>query len=154
MPPEMHPSSLASLISAAVAPVALITASAILLSGFSGKHANIATQMRALTAEYRNSETTDARRQSIRRQLRLFHRRVSAIWAATVFLSFALLSFLVTVLALVFVQRETHISTIGAASIVVGLVFILCAVVLELYETGLARLTVAGELVDVFPAEE
>ena len=150
----MNPSSLTALISAAVAPVALITASAILLSGFSGKYSTISAQMRALTAEFRLAETGGARRTSIRKQLQLFHQRISAMWAASMFLSFALLSFLVTVLALVFAQRATHITEVGAASIVIGLAFILAAVLLELYETGLARLTMAGELSDVFAPEE
>ena len=90
--------------------------------------------------------TPDARRKSIRQQLRLFHRRIAALWAASGALLMALLSFLVTVLSLVFVQHTSHISVVGAASIVVGLVFILIAVMLELYEIGLARLTTAGEL--------
>ncbi len=150
----MPPSSLTSLVSAVVAPVALITASAILLSGFSSKYASIAAQMRSLTAEFRHDDTPDARRKSVRKQLRLFHQRLAAMWAASMFLSFALLSFLVTVLSLVFLQHSSRLGIIGSASILLGLAFILCAILMELYETGLARLTTAGELADVFGWKE
>ncbi len=146
----MTPPSLTSLIGTLVAPVALITPTAILLGNFMNKYTGIAGQMRALTAEYRQHGTTHARRRSIRGQLRLFHRRISAMWAASGALLMALLSFLVTVLTVVFIRHEARSVVAGAASIVVGLGFILLAVVLELWEIGLARLTVAGELDDIF----
>ena len=151
--PDMPPSSLTALISTIVAPVALITPTAILLGNYSSKYTAIAGQIRELTGEFRRAGTADARRKSIRQQLRLFHRRIAALWAASGALLMALLSFLVTVLALVFAHHTAHISLVAAASIVSGLLFILAAVVLELYEIGLARLTVAGELADVFEAE-
>ena len=66
--------------------------------------------MRDLTAEFRRAGTPDARRKSIRQQLRLFHRRIAALWAASGALLMALLSFLVTVLALVFAHHTAHIS--------------------------------------------
>ena len=149
----MSPSSLPSLISAVVAPVALITPTAILLGNYTAKYTAIAGQMRDLAAEHRRAGTPDARRRGVRQQLRLFHRRIAALWAASGALLMALLSFLVTVLSLIFVQRAARISAVGAASVVVGLLFILIAVTLELYEIGLARLTTAGDLADIFAEE-
>ena len=151
---DMTPSSLTSLVSAIVAPVALITPTAILLGNYTAKYTSIAGQMRQLAMEYRQAETAEARRKSVRVQLRLFHRRITAMWAASGALLMALLSFLVTVLSLLFVHRTAHVFMVGAGSIVAGLVFILVAVLLELYEIGLARLTVAGELADVFTPKE
>ena len=140
----VSPSSLTSLVSAIIAPVALITPTAILLGNYTAKYTAIAGQMRQLSAEHRQADTAEARRKSVRSQLRLFHRRIAAMWAASGALLMALLSFLVTVLSLLFVHRTPHVFVVGASSIVAGLVFILIAVLLELYEIGLARLTIAG----------
>ena len=146
--------SLSSLIGIAVTPVTLITATAILLSGFSSKYSSISDQMRHMTAEYRKTETTTTRRISLKRQLGLLHRRISAMWAASTMLSLALLSFLGTVLAVFFAQREARIGPFGIATLLIGLSLVSLAVGLELYEIGLARLTTAGEIADIFTSDE
>lgn len=150
MTPLAHSFSLSNLISVAVAPVVLITATAILLSGFTGKYTNIADRLRSLAAEYRRTETSDARRANLKTQMRLFHRRVSAMWAASALLSLALLTFLGTVLSVIFDSRPVRLGWLGAACLILGLAFMAGAVLLELYEIRLARLTVAGELSDIF----
>ncbi len=150
----MTTAGLTSLIGTLVAPVALITPTAILLGNFMNKYTGIAGQMRLLSAEYRAAGTSRPRRHSIRGQLRLFHRRVTAMWAASGALLMALLSFLVTVLSVVFDRHEARSVEIGAVSIVIGLAFILVSIVLELWEIGLARLTIAGELNDIFSPTE
>jgi hypothetical protein len=114
------------------------------------KYTGIAGQMRTLSAEYRTSGTSKVRRVSIRGQLRLFHRRITAMWAASGALLVSLLSFLVTVLTLVFVHHSVHSLMAGTISIIVGLSFVFIAVILELWEIGMARLTIAGELDDIF----
>ena len=50
-------SSLTSIIGTVVAPVGLISTTAILLSGYTGKYSSMSDQMRRLTAEYRASAT-------------------------------------------------------------------------------------------------
>jgi hypothetical protein len=142
--------NLTSLIGTIIAPVALITPTAILLGNFMNKYTGIAGQMRTLSAEYRTPTTTKERRRSIRGQLRLFHRRITAMWAASGALLVSLLSFLVTVLTLLFVHHGVQSLKAGTISIIMGLSFVLVAVILELWEIGLARLTIAGELDDIF----
>lgn len=149
----MTPAALTGLVSTIVAPVALITPTAILLGNFMNKYTGIAGQIRQLASEYRQDQTSDTRRKSIRAQLRLFHHRIVAMWAASGALLMSLLSFLVTVVTLLFVHRITHITMVGAASILIGLVFVVVAVILELYEIGLARLTTAGDLADIFTSD-
>lgn len=150
MTPLAHSFSLSHLISVAVAPVVLITATAILLSGYTTKYTNIADRLRVLAAEYRRADTGLARRANLKTQMRLFHRRVSALWAASALLSLGLLSFLGTVLSVIFDTRQVRLGWLGAASLILGLVLMAGAVLLELYEIRLARLTVAGELTDIF----
>ncbi len=139
-----------SIIGSVVAPVGLITTTAILLSGYTGKYTAIAGQLRQMTAEYRKGGTTAARRQSLKHQLRLLYRRISAMWAASALLSLALLSFIATVLAVLFASQTVRLGPLSILLLLVGLAFVAGAVGLELYEIGLARLTTAGELADVF----
>ena len=146
--------SLTSLIGTVVAPVGLISTMAILLSGYTGKYSSIADQMRRMTAEYRAPGTLEVRRGSLRRQLDLYHRRITAMWGASTLLSAALLSFIGTVLTVIMSVRATHLGVFGLISLMVGLVLVACAVGLELYEIGLARLTTAGELADIFSDRE
>ncbi len=142
--------SVTSIIGSVVAPVGLITTTAILLSAYTGKYTAISGQLRQMTAEYRATATTAARRESLKRQLRLFHRRISAMWGASALLSLALLSFIATVLAVLFASQTVRLGPLGILMLLVGLAFVAGAVGLELYEIGLARTTTAGELADVF----
>jgi hypothetical protein len=142
-----------SAIGNAVGPAALITTTAILLSGYTSKYSGIADQMRKLTAEYRAEGTTAARRQSLRRQIPLFHQRINALWGASTLLSLALLAFIVTVVAVLLSVHEARLGPVGIGTLLVGLILVASAVGLELYEIRLARLTTAGELADTFADE-
>ena len=142
--------SITSIIGNVVAPVGLITTTAILLSGYTGKYSGISDQMRRMTAEFRAPDTAQARRESLKRQLRLFHHRIMAMWAASTLLSLSLLAFITTVLVVLFSVHTSRIGPVGITTLITGLIFVAAAVGLELYEISLARLTVAGELADVF----
>ena len=150
----LQSASLASLIGTVVAPVGLISTTAILLSGYTGKYSSISDQMRRLTAEFRAAATTETRRESLKRQLSLYHRRITAAWGASALLSVALLFFVATVLTVILSVRATRLDVLGLTALMVGLVLVACAIGLELYEIGLARLTTAGELADIFAERE
>ena len=139
-----------STIGNAVGPAALITTTAILLSGYTSKYSGIADQMRRLTAEYRAEATTAERRSSLKRQIPLFHQRINALWGASTLLSLALLAFITTVVAVLLSAHESRLGPVGVAMLLAGLILVASAVGLELYEIRLARLTTAGELADTF----
>jgi len=145
--------NLTGLISAAVAPVVLISAAAILLSGYSSKYGNISDRMRDLTGEYRRADTTSARRAGLKTQLLLFRRRVIAVWAASALLSLALLLFLGTVLSVILSRHEARLGLVGAGCLVCGLLLMVGAISLELVEIRLARFAVDAELSDIFRDE-
>ncbi len=153
-PPVTQAASLTSLIGTVVAPVGLISTTAILLSGYTGKYTSMSDQMRRMTAEFRASATSHIRRESLKRQLDLYHRRITAMWGASALLSAALLFFVATVLSVILSARATHLGIVGLVTLLVGLVLVASAVGLELYEIGLARLTAAGELADIFADRE
>ncbi len=150
---------LTRLVSSALAPASLVTTTAILLSGYTGKYTSIASQLRDLAAEHRQPGTSAVRKANLRTQLALFHRRISAMWAASALLSLALLAFVGTVLAALVAAgggRFGHfgLGPVGIGLMLLGLVLVAAAVGLELYEIGLARLTTAGELSDILAASE
>ena len=147
-------SSLAGLLGTVIAPVGLISTTAILLSGYTGKYSSISDQMRRMTAEFRLPVTSHARRHSLKRQLGLYHRRITLMWGASALLSVALLTFVGTVLSVILSARETRLSVLGILLLLFGLSLVAVAVGLELYEIGLARLTTAGELADIFSDKE
>ena len=138
-----------SIIGNAVGPAALITTTAILLSGYTSKYSGIADQMRKLTAEYRVPATTAERRASLLQQIPLFHRRINALWGASTMLSLALIAFIVTVVVVLLSSHAARIGPIGIATLLTGLILVAGAVGLELFEIRLARLTTAGELADI-----
>jgi hypothetical protein len=149
MPLTAHGFSLTGLISAAVAPVVLISATAILWSGFANKYGNMSDRLRNLAAEFRHPDTPPARRQNLLAQIGLFHRRVIAMWVGSGLLSLALLSFLATVLLVVFAERRAALGVAGAVFLMLGLLLLTGAILMELHEVRLARLTMAGELSDI-----
>ena len=146
--------SLTSIISSVIAPVGLITTTAILLSGYTSKYSSISDQMRRMADEFRRPATAAPRRENLKEQLRLYHRRINAMWAASTLLSLALLAFVTTVLIVLFSVRAAHLGPVGVGTLLLGLIFVGAAVGLELYEISLARLTVAGELSDIFTDAE
>ena len=72
------------------------------------------------------------------------------MWGASTFLSLALLLFIATVLIVLFSVHATRLGPVGITTLMLGLGAVASAIGLELYEIGLARLTVAGELADIF----
>ena len=144
-----HIPGLMGLISAAVAPVVLISAVAIFFSALTSKHSHLADQIRQLTAEFRRADTSDARRLAIERQMSIFERRMDALWISTLLLSLSLLSFVCTILFVIGSQRTAGLGILGIASMLCGLGFLLTGVVAELMEIALARASLRCEIVDV-----
>ena len=140
---------LLSLVSAAATPVVLVTATAILLSGFTAKYNHLSDQVRTLSAEFRQAGTSDARRESIRQQLCYFERRMGAMWLCSFLLTLALVGFVAMILEVIFVTKSHHLDLLGAASLIAGLVLMLLACAIELYEIYLSRLTAHEELADI-----
>ena len=154
--PQMlaHAPSIIQTIGSAVGPAALITTTAILLSGYTSKYSGISDQLRTMTGEYRSLGTTAARRLSVKRQLLLFHKRINALWAASTLLSLALIAFIITVLTVLLSAQEARLEPMSVVMLLIGLILVAGAVSLELYEISLARLTTAGELEDIFATPE
>ncbi len=63
-------------VAAAVTPVFMVSATAILIGGVSAKHQALADRLRLLMTEYRYPQTSEARKQNVLAQVKLFRRRL------------------------------------------------------------------------------
>ncbi len=63
-------------VAVAVTPVVMVSATAILIGGVSAKHQALADRLRLLMAEFRSPQTSEARKQSVLAQVKLFRRRL------------------------------------------------------------------------------
>ena len=144
-----HIPGLMGLISAAVAPVVLISAVAIFFSALTSKHSHLADQVRQLTAEFRKPDVEKERQLSIGRQLGIFEKRMNALWISTALLSMSLLCFVATILFVIASQRTSNMGYFGIACMVFGLIFLLGGALAEMIEIGLAHASLTCEVADV-----
>jgi hypothetical protein len=131
-------------IAAAVTPVVMISANAILVSAVSSKHQAMADRVRMLTAEWRAVDTTDERREAIRKQVELFRTRVALVARAHFLLFAAIACFIAMVLTLAltpFTGGRIAIDLLSLPLLVAGVVLMLAAILIELMELRRARLT-------------
>src|SRR5580693_9179236 len=87
-------------IAAAVTPVVMISANAILIGSISSKHQAMSDRVRSLTAEWRSPGTSAARRDSIRAQVQMFTLRIAWISRAHYLLYVATACFIAMVLVI------------------------------------------------------
>jgi hypothetical protein len=145
-------SDVSRVISAALAPVVLVSSVAILLSGFSSRYGSVSSQMRDLAREWRAAASPD-RRDALRRQLALFRPRLRALWLANLLLALALLAFVGTVVAVALGARRERLGLSAAALLGTGLLLVAGAAVLICVELQAARRTADIELEDVLGPE-
>jgi hypothetical protein len=138
-----------SAISAAVTPVVMISANAILISAISSKHQSMSDRLRALTAEWRNDATPAARRDSVARQVRLFDERLRWVTWSHIILYTATACFISMVIV---IAASPGLETLTGASLsllIVGVGLMFVGILLELLDLAKARATVALEVKDV-----
>ena len=83
-------------LTAAVAPIVLVSAAGLLFNGIQTKNLHISDRIRTLQAEVRNPSTTEERRQVLGVQLTYFARRIRLSQRALELLYIAILCFVLT----------------------------------------------------------
>jgi hypothetical protein len=143
-----------TLISAAVTPVVMISACAILITGVGTKHAGLSDRVRALTAEMRSLPPESGRRPLVRDQLRMFMRRTSLAWIAHCLLYLAALVFSTTVLAALLAISQHGWGRQTVSLFVLGTVLLVAAMIAELGELLLAQSTLRSEVEDLLARDK
>jgi anti-sigma factor RsiW len=131
-------------IAAAVTPVVMISANAILIGAISSKHQAMSDRLRALAAEWREGNVTPARREAIRMQVRLFAIRIAWISRAHFLLYVATACFIAMVLAI-----ALQIDFLSLPLLLAGVFVMLTAIVFELLELRKAHSTMEIECREV-----
>jgi len=135
-----------SIIGAAVTPVVMISANAILTSGMNTRYSNVADRLRTLLAEYRLSETTEPRRRAIAAQVPLFERRIGWLEFADLVLFLGTASFVATVIVISLSALAPAVAQAALPLFVVGVLLMLGGVLAELMELRSARETMRIEV--------
>ncbi len=138
-----------SAIAAAVTPVVMISANAILIGAISAKHQAMSDRVRGLTAEWRAEGSADIRRNEIRQQVELFEHRILWLGRAHSLLYCATALFIAMVLAI-----AMQFESLSLPLLVTGMAVTMIAIVLELIDLGKARTTLRIEIRDVVSADE
>lgn len=138
-----------TLINAAVTPVVMISACAVLIMGIGSKHAGLSDRARALAAEYRTTQADSGRRFALRRQLRMFLRRAALAWLAHCLLYLAATAFSANVLVTLLALRRPAWGGPTIGLFVLGTLLLVPALILELIELLLAQATLRWDTEDV-----
>jgi Protein of unknown function (DUF2721) len=131
-------------IAAAVTPVVMISANAILIGAISSKHQAMSERLRILTAEWRAPGTSAARRDSIRAQVQMFTLRIAWISRAHFLLYVATACFLAMVLGI-----ALSLPIMSLPLLLGGVIVMLLAIFLELLDLRKARATIDLERGDM-----
>jgi hypothetical protein len=136
-------------ISAAVTPVVMISASAILISAISSKHQSMSDRLRALTAEWRRVDTPAARREAIAAQLRLFDERLRWVTWSHIILYSATACFIAVVIVIAVSPALEAMSGASLGLLIAGVALMFLGILLELLDLAKARATVRLEVKDI-----
>jgi hypothetical protein len=136
-------------IAAAVTPVVMISANAILIGTISAKHQAMSDRLRLLTAEWRSSGVSAARREVILAQVRLFTDRIAWISRAHYLLYVATICFIAMVMVIALTAVLQTWAEFSVPLLLSGVSLMLVAIVLELLDLRRARTTIDMEIRDV-----
>jgi hypothetical protein len=139
-------------IAAAVTPVVMISANAILIGAISSKHDTMSGRLRTLAAEWRSPDTNPARLDSIRAQVQLLSLRLLWVSRSHFLLYVATVCFVAMVMVIALTPVVRTWANLSVVLLVAGVSLMLVAIVFELLDLRRARATIEIETRDVLPA--
>jgi hypothetical protein len=146
---EMPGDSQLQVLAAAVTPVVLVSAAAILISGVNARYIAIADRMRSLAQEYRAKTCDPHRRDVIVRQMSVFQLRVRLVsWAERV-LYFAVACFTSVALMISAALRKSELEAASLPTFSIGIVLLMIAICLQLAELQFSNRTLRLETEDI-----
>ncbi len=134
------------IVATAVTPVVMVSSTAILAGGVNSRYISISDRVRSLAHEFRDPQTTEARRTLISKQMIIFVRRISLIsWSIrlcyTAMACFVFMALVITATAV----REMLID-ITVPLVVIGIGFIITAIIFQLLELRASNSTIQLEM--------
>ena len=137
------------ILAAAVTPVVLVSATAILVSGVNSRYISIADKMRALAQEFRHQDCRPVRRSHIVEQMSVFRARIGLVaWAVRVLYA-AIGSFTAVIMVISAARWQKIFEAITLPLFATGILMILTAIICQLLELHLSNRTIFLEIQDV-----
>ncbi len=138
-----------TVVTTAVTPVVMVSATAILISGVNSRYIAISDRVRNLAHEFRSENPPEERRQNIHKQMLIFHRRLELVsWASrTLYIAVGLF---VSVALLIGISMWRRIfEAITLPIFILGLVLVGIAIALQFTELQMSNATIVLESADV-----
>ena len=137
------------IVTTAVTPVVMVSATAILISGVNARYISISDRMRSLSAEFRRDPVTEPRRENIRAQMKIFIRRLKLVeWAARI-LYVAVGAFIAMALLISLSVRHAYFEMVTLPLFLLGLTLVIAAIVLQSLELKHSQQTIRLETLEV-----
>ena len=138
-----------TIVTSAVTPVVMVSATAILISGVNSRYMAVSDRVRSLAHEFRAPGCAERRKNSIRLQMVIFHRRIYLVsWALRLLYVAAGLFVSIALLIGVSIWRRIF-GEITLPIFICGLVLVATAILLQFSELQLSNRTIVLESADV-----
>lgn len=148
----MPPNDAMQVLAAAVTPVVLVSATAILISGTNSRYISISDRMRALAHEYRDANCTEQRRLTISREMLTFQYRIRLVAWAVRALYTAVGAFITDALIISATLWRHILAAATLPLFLVGILLIVLAIVCQLLELQSSDRTISLEISDILQA--
>jgi Protein of unknown function (DUF2721) len=148
----MPPNDAMQVLTAAVTPVVLVSATAILISGTNARYISISDRMRALAHEYREPNCIEQRRMTISREMLTFQHRIRLVSWAVRALYTAVGAFIADALIISATLWRHLLATATLPLFLLGILLIVLAIVCQLLELQSSDRTISTEISDIVEA--
>jgi hypothetical protein len=142
------------IVATAVTPVVMVSATAILAGGVNTRYISISDRVRSLSHEFRDSQTSESRRADIKRQMSIFLRRIHLVSSAIRMCYVAMACFVLMALVITATAFRQMLIAITVPLFVIGIGFIITAIIFQLLELQASNRTILMEVKDVLPGSQ
>jgi hypothetical protein len=136
-------------LTAAVTPVVLVSATAILISGTNARYISISDRIRALAHEYRDLNCIEQRRITISREIVIFQNRLRLVSWAVRALYTAVGAFISDALLISATLWRQMLATATLPLFLLGILLVMLALVCQLLELQSSNRTISLEIGDI-----
>jgi hypothetical protein len=136
-------------LTAAVTPVVLVSATAILISGINSRYIAISDRMRALAHEYRDPNCIEQRRSTISHEVLTFQYRIHLISWAVRALYMAVGAFITDALLISATLWRQMVAKATLPFFLFGILLMMLAIVCQLLELQSSNRTISLEISDI-----
>jgi len=137
------------IVTTAVTPVVMVSATAILVSGVNARYLAVSDRIRTLAHEYRALDITTERRTNIQQQILVFHRRLQLVSWASRILYVALCCFIAVALLICLSTWRQMLTIVTLPIFGLGVTMVGTAVILQLLEVQASLKTIALEAEEI-----